>query len=44
MAWNDNQDGRNLNTAWEAMRSMYNTWIIQHKQRLQNAANRPLGG
>lgn len=44
MAWDDHKEGADLITAWSSLQKMFNVWLPQHKQSLQNLANRPIGG
>lgn len=44
MAWNDTKEGADLNDAWQRLQKLYNVWLPQHKQSLQNLANRPISG
>jgi hypothetical protein len=44
MAWNNTQEGVNLNDGWEKLRDLYTTWIPQSRNALQNLANRSIKG
>jgi hypothetical protein len=44
MAWNDTQEGANLDQSWRNLLDVYNNTVPGHVQQLNNASNRPITG
>jgi len=42
--WDDTQEGQDIRNAWESVKRMFNVWLPQHRQSLQNLAQRPFKG
>jgi hypothetical protein len=44
MAWSDTPEGSNVNSAYEAFKTLYNQTLPNHIQNLANLAARPIKG